>query len=326
MVGPIYLADGNRNVRKCSILDTMYFTTLPDHSAPGFDEKAHFRKFGQHNMIFNAFSPGSHCDNHVGCLSLKTTLSGQEWYTVDGRHLAIRPGQFLILNDDQTYSSSIHKGEGARVLSVFFQKDFAASVFQDAIRPEEQLLDNPSCQNNKTPEFYQTLHAVEPGLTKSLSTLVTWLDTYGDDPNRIDEGLVFLLLDLVRTYRSDRHLIQQVDAVKSGTRREIYRRLCIAKDILHSSYDEPLDLAGLSTHSCLSTPQLIRHFRSVFGLTPYQYLVDIRLRHAAGLLRETTDNIREITWRCGFNDPSAFCRAFRTAYGTSPEQFRTRRS
>lgn len=326
MVGPIYRSRPDTNVQKSSNLDIMYFTTLPDHSAPGFDEKAHFSKFRRHNMVFNAYSPESRCDNHVGCLSLKTTLSGQEWYTVDGRHLAIRPGQFLILNDDQTYSSSIHKGEGARVLSVFFQKDFAASVFQDAIRPEEQLLDNPSYQNNKTPEFYQTLHAIEPGLAKSLSNLVTWLDTNGDDPNRIDEGLVFLLLDLVRTYRSDRHLIQQVDAVKSGTRREIYRRLCIAKDILHSSYDEPLDLAGLSTHSCLSTPQLIRHFRSVFGLTPYQYLVDIRLRHAAGLLRETTDNIREITWRCGFNDPSAFCRAFRTAYGTSPEQFRTRRS
>jgi AraC family transcriptional regulator len=182
--------------------------------------------------------------------------------------------------------------------------------------------DDPSGQHNKTPEFFQTQYSIESGFAKSLSSFVRELDTYGGDPNLIDEGLVFLLQYLVRTFRSEKQLIRQVDAVKSGTKREIYKRLCIAKDILHSSYHEPLDISQLSTRSCLSTPQLIRQFRSVFGLTPYQYLVDIRLRHAAGLLKETSGNIREITWSCGFNDPSAFCRAFRKAYGISPEQFR----
>ena len=73
-----------------------------------------------------------------------------------------------------------------------------------------------------------------------------------------------------------------------------------------------------------STAQLIRQFKSVFGRTPYQYLIDIRLRQAAGLLEQTSDHVSEITWRCGFNDPSAFGRAFKVAYGISPEQFRTR--
>ena len=302
----------------------MYFTALPDHNAPGFDEQVHFRRFSQQNMIFNAFSPESRCDKHVGCLSLKTVLSGEEWYIVDGRRLAVRPGQFLILNDDQIYSSRVHKGEGARVLSVFFQKEFAASVFHDTIRPEERLLDDPSGQYDKTPGFFQTLQAIEPGLAKSLSSLITRLDTYGDDPNRTDEELVFLLQYLVRTYRSDNRLLRQVHAVKPGTKKEIYRRLCIAKDILHSSYQEPLDLLELSTRACLSTPQLIRQFKSVFGRTPYQYLIDIRLRQAAGLLEQTSDHVSEITWRCGFNDPSAFGRAFKVAYGISPQQFRTR--
>jgi len=40
---------------------------------------------------------------------------------------------------------------------------------------------------------------------------------------------------------------------------------------------------------------------------------------------QTPDDIRDITWASGFNDTSAFCRAFRAAYGTSPGQFRTRR-
>jgi AraC family transcriptional regulator len=323
----------------------MYFTTLPDHNAPGFDEQAHFSRFSQHNVIFNAFSRESHCDDHVGCLSLKTVLSGEEWYQVDGRHVAVRPGQFLILNDDQRYSSSIHKGNGAQSLSVFFQQEFAASVFHDMLRPEEQLLDNPHDLHHprdlrhprdlsdprhphvprfSTPEFFQTLHPIEPNLAAALTSLLTRLDIEGDDQSRTDEQLVFLLQYLVRAYRSDRQFLQQVNAVKPSTKREIYKRLCTARDILHSFFQEPLDLSDLSTRACLSTPQLIRQFKAVFGQTPYQYLVDIRLRHAAKSLKETSTPVTEITWRSGFNDPSAFCRAFRTAYGISPEQFRTR--
>jgi AraC family transcriptional regulator len=303
----------------------MYLTRLPDHSAPGFDEQAHFSRFSQYNIIVNAFSSEISCDNHVGCLSIKTIMTGQEWYTVDGRHIAVHPGQFLILNDGHNYSYRIPKGDGTRVLSIFFQKDFAASVFQDTLSPEEQLLDDPFCQSTPTPEFFQTLHGVEPYFAKSLAELVTRLDTYGDETNRCDEDLVFLLQYLLRTYRSDRQLSRQVDAAKPSTRKEIYKRLCIAKDVLHSYYHEPLDLSQLSAHACLSTPQLIRHFKSVFGRTPYQYLIDIRLQHAAYLLMQTPDDIQHITWASGFNDPSAFCRAFRTRYGASPGQFRARR-
>ena len=154
---------------------------------------------------------------------------------------------------------------------------------------------------------------------------MTRLDTYGDNTNRCDEDLVFLLRYLLRTYRLDRQLSRQVNAVKPSTQKEIYKRLCIAKDILHSCYQEPLDLLQLSARACLSTPQLIRQFKSVFGRTPYQYLIDIRLQRAAYLLLQTADDIRDITWASGFNDTSAFCRAFRAAYGISPGQFRSRR-
>jgi AraC family transcriptional regulator len=100
----------------------MYFTSLPDHTKPGFDERSHFSKFKKHNIIFNALSRYSNCDHHVGCLSFKTVLSGEEWYGIGNRSIAVRPGQFLVMNDDQPYSCRIDNGESARVLSVFLKE------------------------------------------------------------------------------------------------------------------------------------------------------------------------------------------------------------
>ena len=49
----------------------MYFTQLPDHSRPDFDEDLHFSRFKKQNIVFNALSTQAGCDNHIGCLSFK---------------------------------------------------------------------------------------------------------------------------------------------------------------------------------------------------------------------------------------------------------------
>jgi AraC family transcriptional regulator len=299
----------------------MYFTQLPDHNNPGFDEQVHYGRFKKQNIIFNAFSRQSHCPNHVGCLSMKTTLVGEEWYGVDNHKIAVRPGQFLVLNNDQAYSCQIHRGEGARVLSVFFEKDFAAGVFHDMLYSEERLLEGAAFDNG-VPEFFQTLHPVDEVLSRKLAGLVGQLERDGYDRSSTDECLVFLLRYLVGTFKMETRLKDQVGAVKASTKREILRRLCIAKDVLHSDFQQPLELDALGRAACLSTPQLIRQFKTVFKQTPHQYLVAIRLQHAAKQLKCSDVLVSELAWHCGFNDASAFGRAFRKSYGLSPERFR----
>lgn len=300
----------------------MYFTCLPDNTKPGFDEQLHFSKFKKNNIIFNAESSYSRCDYHVGCLSFKTVLSGEEWYGIDNYKLAIRPGQFLILNDDQTYSCAIEKGEKTKILSIFFKKEFASSVFSDMLHREEILIDNPIADNPKTIEFFQTLNNIDPRLQAQLYNLISSLNNNGYDSCMVDVQLVFLLRHLIRMNKSEFKRTKNVNAIKRNTRIEIYKRLCIAKNILHSSYMLKLDLNAISNMACLSVPQLIRQFRFVFHATPYQYLSRIRLSHAIELLKYSDKPIHQIAWDCGFENTSAFCRAFKSEYGTQPNSFR----
>jgi AraC-like DNA-binding protein len=295
----------------------MYFTQLPDHRRADFDENLHFSRFRKQNIVFNALSTQTGCDNHVGCLSFKTVLKGEEWYGVNGRNIAVRPGQFLILNDDQPYSCRIHKNEPTRTFSVFFKKEFASAVVNEAADPT--LLDEPA---GPPIEFFQTLYDIGPGLEQRLAAFLSHLETQPYDSDAADEYLVFILNHLIQTHRSELTRSARIDALKSGTRIEIHKRLCIAKDLIHSSYHEPIDLETLSAAACLSIPQLVRQFRAAFHTTPHRYLVGLRLSHAARLLTTTTLSIRDITWQCGFEDTSAFARAFKSAYGIQPEMYR----
>lgn len=301
----------------------MYFDNFPNHAKPGFDEQSHFSRFKKHNIIFNALSSYSVCDHHIGCLSFKTVTSGEEWYGIGHRYVAVRPGKFLIMNNNQAYSSRIDSGEAVRSVSVFFKEEFASAVFRDIRHQEGSLLDDPFTADRVNPEFFQTLNDIDTALQAKLNDLIASLNTYGYNNAMVDEYLVFILRHLISTQISGINHANGINAVKEHTRIEIYKRLCVAKDVIESYYMEQPDLEAISSISCLSIPQLIRQFKAVFNTTPHQYLIEVRLKRALELLKHTNKPIHEITWRCGFENASAFCRAFKAHYGVQPARYRS---
>ena len=79
------------------------------------------------------------------------------------------------------------------------------------------------------------------------------------------------------------------------------------------------DAAGVAG---LSPFHFLRVFREVLGVTPHQYLVRCRLRHAARLLADDVRPITDVALDVGFADLSNFVRTFHKAAGVSPRRFR----
>ena len=85
---------------------------------------------------------------------------------------------------------------------------------------------------------------------------------------------------------------------------------------------EDLDLEAAAKEAGLSPFHFLRLFRGVLGVTPHQYLVRSRLRHAARLLADPALPITDIAYEVGFGDLSNFVRTFHRAAGLSPRRFR----
>jgi len=84
----------------------------------------------------------------------------------------------------------------------------------------------------------------------------------------------------------------------------------------------PIDLERTAREAGLSPFHFLRVFTKVLGVTPHQYLVRSRLRHAARLLADEDRSITDIAFDVGFGDLSNFVRTFRRAAGMSPRGFR----
>jgi AraC-like DNA-binding protein len=83
-----------------------------------------------------------------------------------------------------------------------------------------------------------------------------------------------------------------------------------------------LDLEQAAKQAGLSPFHFLRLFSRVLGVTPHQYLVRSRLRHAARRLADDDIAVTDIAYDVGFGDLSNFVRTFHRAAGVSPTKFR----
>lgn len=91
---------------------------------------------------------------------------------------------------------------------------------------------------------------------------------------------------------------------------------------IEASSHEALDLDTLAHGAGMSAFNFLRIFAKVLGVTPHQYLVRCRLRHAARLLTDEGSSITQIAGAVGFEDLSNFIRTFGRAAGMSPGAYR----
>jgi len=83
-----------------------------------------------------------------------------------------------------------------------------------------------------------------------------------------------------------------------------------------------IDLDAAAAQAELSPFHFLRLFSGVLGVTPHQYLLRSRLRHAARLLADDERPVTDVAYDVGFGDLSNFVRTFHRAAGVSPRKFR----
>jgi AraC family L-rhamnose operon transcriptional activator RhaR/AraC family L-rhamnose operon regulatory protein RhaS len=93
-------------------------------------------------------------------------------------------------------------------------------------------------------------------------------------------------------------------------------------DYLENNFEHQIYIEKLAEISCMSTRNFMRTFKGAVGLSPINYLKQVRLQNARKQLRETTYNVTEVAAQSGFTDSNSFIKSFKQAYGVTPNKFR----
>jgi AraC-like DNA-binding protein len=153
-----------------------------------------------------------------------------------------------------------------------------------------------------------------------LSELMVWSElasaaVSGESSLGVEEVGLVLAAQYVRLCGGETERLARVTASER-------RRAVRAAQWIEAHAAEPITLDDSAAEVKLSPFHFLRSFSRVLGVSPHQYLVRTRLRHAARMLAEHSASITEIAYCVGFADLSNFTRTFTRAAGVSPRAFR----
>ncbi|MTI11014.1 GlxA family transcriptional regulator [Curvivirga aplysinae] len=93
-------------------------------------------------------------------------------------------------------------------------------------------------------------------------------------------------------------------------------------DKMERHLENPLSIQVLADEEGISVRQLGRIFHQYVGDSPIQFYMELRIRRAAKLLRQTTMSIDEVSIACGFASSSHLAKNFKKIWKVSPREYR----
>ncbi len=100
----------------------------------------------------------------------------------------------------------------------------------------------------------------------------------------------------------------------------LYKRIVQAKLFIDTHYSEKLDLDIIANKACFSKFYFIKLFKSIYKVTPYQYLIKVRIDKAKLFLQNKT-LVSDVCFSIGFDSISSFTGLFKKYNNLTPYQY-----
>ncbi|MHC4426278.1 MAG: AraC family transcriptional regulator [Planctomycetota bacterium] len=114
--------------------------------------------------------------------------------------------------------------------------------------------------------------------------------------------------------------------MKESTEQLYKQRILHVQMYIQQNLDRELSLEELAKESYFSVYHFHRVFRAVVGESLKEHIRRLRLERAASFLKHTDKSIVNIALSAGYQTHEAFTRAFKTAFGCPPSDFRSSNS
>jgi AraC family transcriptional regulator len=280
-----------------------------------------FTKKGWPNVIIHAQGISDYRPDIKGPLSIFMNVQGESHCGVGKELVRVNTDYFFLSNQHQPYTLEI-ENTYTETFNIHLSEKLVSDVFTGLVHSSEKLTDNPTSDIQTPVEFYNRLYPKDALFRSLVEKLYVHSKLGRQHILQQEELLTELLMYLLHLHRHIEKQANKLAVVKKSTQVEIYKRLCLSLNYLHSCYTQEISLDELAAIACLSKFHFLRMFRTVFRLSPYQYLLNLRLEKARELLTQSSIPITQISIVLGFQNSTSFSRLFHQRYRSSPMQFR----
>lgn len=239
-----------------------------------------------------------HMHNHYEIFCF---LEGNANYIVEGMVYHLSPGDFVLMRRGESHHICFLSDCEYKRMTVHFSPTNEVNQFYENIM--KPFNDRPLGIFNHYPAAsfsnQYLLHCIEQ-ICRT------------DDLNIRSSYLIVLLNELSSQFR-------EVKQRKTTSKTNLYATII---QYINDHLTESLSLEQISEYFFISKSQLNRNFKSIIGSTVWEYITKKRLILARKQIEEGLSPSQAYI-SCGFNDYTAFYRAYRKRFGFPPSKTKT---
>ena len=246
---------------------------------------------------------GHHCHTHYELFYVE---SGECRFLIDDNIYDLHAGDFILVPPMALHYTRYLVGTCRRVCIFFKREDVPEDIQEKMPNPEHFFTET---------RIFQVPVAYRDQINGSMRQLVS------------EEKIHDEFADLIRRSCLQGLLLvcARVCLFLSDPPAEIHttdQQIVEAARYISEHYMEFISTQDVAKAVGFSPNYLSRKFRTVTGIGLHEYLVFVRLHHAAQELMGTSDSITTIALRCGFSDSNYFKDSFKKKYGVTPRNYR----
>jgi len=228
----------------------------------------------------------------------------------------------MVINEGESFNSHIQSNGPIEGLVVAYSKADFNSTFHNMSRTYGEMLDDPFEYKSSQFIFESKCLILSKPVRHLMKTLRTNIVSAELSTFSYEQLFQQLFMQVVSDTCAVSDRLGRTSIKKSTTKKELFRRLLIAKEYMDNNLQEELTLKKLSQLSALSEFHFLRCFALFMGHTPHKYLVKKRMTRAMFLLRDQEEPVSVISQIVGFKDRSSFGRLFKKITGMTPLSYR----
>jgi len=234
-------------------------------------------------------------------------------FSIENDTLELVEGDALFIPSHLLHKSTMDCDIGCSFYAIVFSKEILTNSMQ-----------YPDAPNFLHPSMFSGIQNVvhlKPDNTSSemiiqyIKQLVFLYDADYRESSLETIGLLLCVWQkLYNTYFSKSKIDRQSPKTVAQLQNSIY--------YMQKHYANDITLSDLAKISILSKGYYCKAFKTLYGLTPFEYLNRYRIKKACSYLVHSEMTVLEIMYSCGINNVSYFNRLFKKYMGVSPTQYK----
>lgn len=229
--------------------------------------------------------------------------SGEIIHEVNGKSSSLKAGNMVFIRPHDLHNYQISDDKNCKMINVSFSKKHFERL--------TEYFSNPVIGEMLTAEYPPTIVLSQQRLNALKKK--HYLLNVSLNRNELIALFKTLAVDVVSYFILEYNSQNQQDHEKML--QSVLKQMNTPENIEEG-------LPALIRYSGFSHGHLCRIMKSELGITPTQYITDLRLRYAANLLSTSDFDILSISVRLGFSSLSHFITIFKKKYGCTPSKYR----